>query len=190
MVALKIQAHQSLEAALEAGTEAVARAANCAADELAEQAAAAAQLPGAAVAAVQRHDHETLQVQQHLAAVALQVAKDAPSLYGPSPRLQRRAEAANRARERQEALEEALRLTEHCLDESTGKCTKCLKGPTATQPKLGFLRSPCEGMPHAIHATHTMRLTRGLWWCERCGGIGFRKFAKFSRPAAMPSTFN
>ncbi len=185
-VALKIKTHRTLEEAFSEGMDPVAWAANDAADKLAE--AAAAQLPAEAVAAVQRHDADALQVQHHLAAVALHVAKAAPSLYGPSSRLQRRPEAACRARERQEGLEEALRMTTHSIDSVTGRCTKCLRGPTATQPRLQFLQSPCEGLPHAIHTTHTMRLTRGLWWCERCGGIGFRKFVKLSKPCLAPST--
>jgi hypothetical protein len=119
--------------------------------------------------------------------VALHVAKAAPSLYGPSSRLQRRAEAATRARERQEELERALHLTAHSLDLDTGRCTRCLRGPTAAQPRLAFYRSPCEGRPHAMHESHTLRLTRGLWWCERCGGTGFRKFVKLSRPCEAPS---
>jgi hypothetical protein len=125
-------------------------------------------------------------VQLHLAAVALHVAKAAPSLYGPSSRLQRRAEAAHRARDRQEELAEAQRLTTHSVD-PTGRCTKCLCGPTATLPRLLFLRSPCAGRPAELHSSHTIRLTRGLWWCERCGGSGSRKFVKLSRPCEAPS---
>ncbi len=186
-VALKIQAHRTQEEASADGVDLVAWAANNAADQLAERAAAAAQLPGEAVEAVQRHDAEARQVQQHLATVALHVAKAAPALYGPSSRLQRRAEAALRVRERQAELEDARRTTDHLIDEATGKCTKCLRGPTVALPKLGFLRSRCAGRPHAIDSTHTVRRTRGLWWCERCGGSGFRKFVKLASPCKAPS---
>jgi ribonuclease HI len=186
VVARKIKAHQSREEALGAGVAESDWAANEAADQLAEQAAMAAQLPAEAVAEVQRLDAEALKVQQHLAAVALDVARRAPSLYGPSSRLQRRAEAAQRARERRETLEEARRLTTHSLDEA-GRCKNCLRGPTGAQPALAFLRELCTGRPHAIHATHAMNLTRGLWWCERCGGIGHRKFQKLSRECKRPS---
>ena len=185
--ALKIAAHRTLDRALQDGVDPVAWKANDHADKLAERAATEAQLPAEAVAAVQRLDEEARRVQLHLAAVALHVAKAAPSLYGPSSRLQRRAEAATRAKERQEELERALHLTAHCMDLDTGRCTRCLRGPTATRPRLAFYRSPCEGRPHAMHETHTLRLTRGLWWCERCGGTGFRKFVKLSRPCEAPS---
>jgi ribonuclease HI len=186
VVALKIKAHQSRESALAAGIRDTDWAANDAADKLAERAAAEAQLPGSAVAEVQRLDADTLKVQQHLAAVALDVAKKAPTLYGPSSRLQRRAEASARARDRREELEEARRLTTHSLDES-GRCRNCLRGPAGAQPTLAFLREACTGRPFAIHATHTMHLTRGLWWCERCGGIGHRKFQKLSRECKPPT---
>ena len=187
MVALKIKAHQSCEEAIAGGVSETDWKANDAADKLAERAATEAQLPATAVAEVQRLDADTMKVQQHLAAVALDVAKRAPSLYGPSSRLQRRAEAAARARERREILEEARRLTTHSLDEATGRCRNCLRGPTGSQPNLDFLRELCTGRPYAIHATHTMNLTRGLWWCERCGGIGHKKFQKLSRQCQPPS---
>ena len=122
--AIKITAHQNLHQALHEGVDQAAWTANDIADKLAEQAAAGAQLPPAAVAAVQRHDADARRVQLHLAAVALHVAKAAPTLYGPSSRLQRRAEAATRARERQEELERALHLTTHCVDLPSGRCTK------------------------------------------------------------------
>ncbi len=160
--ALKIAAHKTLDQALQEGVDPVAWEANDQADKLAERAAAEAQLPAEAVAAVQRLDEEARRVQLHLAAVALHVAKAAPSLYGPSSRLQRRAEAANRARGKQEELEAAQRLTEHSVDLTTGRCTKCLRGPTAALPKLLFLRSACEGRPHELHDSHAIRLTRGL----------------------------
>ncbi len=187
VVALKIKAHLTLEAALGSGTDAAAWAANRAADELADQ-AAAAQLPRTAVAAVQRHDAEALQVKQHLAAVALAAAKQAAALYGPSSRPQRRAEAAERAKARAAALTEATRLTAHRLDERSGRCLTCLRGPSAALPRLAFLASECLGRPHQIHPSHTLHLTRGLWWCERCGGSGSKRFKKLKGACEPPTT--
>ena len=161
-MAHKMKAHQKLEDALAAGVDERHWHANQLADRLAERAAMQAQLDGAAVAEVQSHDDEARRVQEHPAAVALQVAKDAPALYWPSSRLQRRADAAMRAREKWEALEEAARNTTHSLCEATGRCTKCLRGPTAAQPRMEFLRTPCTGRPHNIDDSHTMHLTRGL----------------------------
>jgi hypothetical protein len=98
--AIKVKAHQTQAAAEANGVTDLEWSANQAADALAEQAALAAQLPAAAIAAVQHHDAEALAVQSHLLAVAREVARAAPRLYGPSSRYQRREDAAQRARAR------------------------------------------------------------------------------------------
>ena len=147
----------------------------------------AAQLPAAAVAEVQRLDEECGHVQQHLLAVGMHVAKAAPQFYGPSSRFQRRADAAHRARERAAALDAAGRLTQHAPHERTGRCTRCFRAPSAELPRLAFLQTACTGRPYQIHESHTVRCTRGLWWCEKCGGLGHLRFVKLGRACTDPS---
>ena len=133
-----------------------------------------------------RHDDETLQVQQHLLAVATIVAKAAPQLYGPSSRLQRRPDAAHRARERAAVLDEAGRLTQHVVNERTGRCLRCLRAPSAELPRLAFLQTACTGQPYQIHESHVVRHTRGLRWCEKRGGLGHQRFVKLGRACMDP----
>eukprot|EP00959_Pyramimonas_sp_CCMP1952_P043277 905682-Pyramimonas_sp.AAC.2 len=63
------------------------------ADELADEAARQAQLPPQDIAAVSYIDAEAAKVHEHLLAVATEVTKQAPSLYGASSRQDRAQEA-------------------------------------------------------------------------------------------------
>ena len=52
---------------------------------------------------------------------------------------------------------------------------------------MAFLKTACTGQPYQIHESHTIRLTRGLWWCEKCGGIGHQRFVKLGKVCKDPS---
>ena len=79
----KVRAHQSREDAAAAGMDPLHWEANHKADELAESAGRRAQLPTEAVQAVLAQDKEAAEVQEHLGAVALQVAKrGGPAVWG------------------------------------------------------------------------------------------------------------
>jgi hypothetical protein len=183
----KIKSHTDRATAIQAGVDPLHWLANSVADELAEEGARRAQLPADNLAEALRLDKEATEVQQHLCAVALEVARRAPQLYGPSTRNSRLADAAARARQRRQALEEAEHLTEHRLCPLSGRCLTCLCGPTKETPKLDFLRTACPRRPAAIHGTHTLRETRGLWWCSVCGGTGVRHFKKLAQECKPPT---
>ncbi len=183
----KIKSHTERGDAIQAGMDPLHWQANALADELAEAGARRAQLPAANVEEVLRLDREVAEVQAHLCAVALEVAKQAPQLYGPNTRSTRLAEAGERARQRREALLEAERFTTHRLCPLSGRCLTCLLGPTRDLPKLGFLRSKCPRRPGAIHGSHELRETRGLWWCAVCGGTGVRHFKKLGQECQPPT---
>ncbi len=184
----KVRAHQTREDAEAAGVDPLHWEANQKADELAESAARRAQLPEEAVRAVLLQDKEATDVQEHLVAVALQVATQAPQLYGANTRQLRQAEAADRAKKRKQELQEAARTTTHSLNPKTGKCLNCFAGPTRETPRLAFLMSLCPSVPTLIHHSHKLRRCRGLWWCEVCGGIGSKTFKpKLSKESKPPS---
>ncbi len=174
-------------AAREAGVDLLHWRANPRADELAEEAAREAQLPPESIQEVLRLDKEAREVEEHLVSVALEVARCAPQLYGASTRGQRLAEASERARQRRAALQEAEWLTTHRLCPKSGRCLACLRGPTRETPKLEFLRSVCTRRPWAIHNSHDLRQTRGLWWCAVCGGTGSRHFPKLAAECRAPT---
>jgi hypothetical protein len=184
----KVKAHQSREAAAEAGANLLYWEANQKADELAEAAAGRAQLPTEAFQAVQALDKEAAEVQEHLTAVALEMAKQAPRLYGANTRHLRQAEAAERGKQRRAELQEAARTTMHNINPKTGRCMNCFAGPTRETPRLAFLKSWCPNIPAQIHHSHKLRRCRGLWWCEVCGGSGSRTLKpKLSRACQAPS---
>ncbi len=185
--ARKIKAHLDKAAARAGGLAPLHWAANRRADELAEEAAADAQLPAEAVEAVQEVDREAAAVHEHPTAVARHVAANAPLLYGANTKPQRAAEGRERVRQRREAEAEAERLIEHLLDLHTGRCKSCFKGPSRELPRLAFLRSPCARAPAQLHPSHRLRCTRGLWWCEACGGTGSRHFRKLARLCEPPT---
>jgi hypothetical protein len=184
---IKVKAHVDEESALREGLDPLHWRANALADEHAEAGARRAQLPAASVAEVLRLDKEATEVQAHLSAVALEVARRAPQLYGPSTKSQRTAEAGERARQRRDSQREAERLTEHRLCPLSGRCLNCLLSPTRDLPRLEFLRTPCLKRPGAIHGSHDLRETRGLWWCAVCGGTGVRHFKKLSQQCQPPT---
>ena len=183
----KVKSHLDEAAARAAGVDRLHWLANSRADELAEEAAREAQLAPETVQEVHRLDKEAREVQEHLVSVALEVARNAPQLYGASTRGQRLAEASERARQRKTALLEAERLTEHRLCPKSGRCLACLRGPTRETPKLEFLRSACTRRPWAIHASHDLQQTRGLWWCATCGGTGSSHFRKLAEECGAPT---
>ncbi len=123
---IKIKSHLDRAEALQRGVPELHWVANSRADAHAEEAAAEAQLPPAAVAEVQRVDMKALHVQQHLTVVAFSVAKEATALYGPSSHLQRAAAARERALERKGRLEVALSTTAHLWSQEQGRCLTCL----------------------------------------------------------------
>jgi ribonuclease HI len=127
--ATKIKAHTSESAVVRAGGTALAWKANALADELAEEAAREAQLDPDLIAEVRRLDAETAEIQSHLLAIRLEVAKHAPQLYGPSSSYQRKQEARARARAKRAATEEAARVSRHRLCSRTNKCLDCFLGP-------------------------------------------------------------
>ena len=102
ITAVKVKSHLTEEEATAAGVELQHWAANQEADALAEEAARRAQLDPEAVVAVRAEDAKARRVQEHLLAVGLAVARDAPRLYGPSNRLARarRTPESAHARER------------------------------------------------------------------------------------------
>ena len=77
---VKIKSHLEEDAARATGTDMVQWFANQEADKLADEAALAAQLSPEEVAAVQAADRKSHQVQEHLLAVSVAVAKDAGRL--------------------------------------------------------------------------------------------------------------
>jgi hypothetical protein len=176
VTAIKIKSHLDEPAALRAGVEHLHWEANRLADELADAAALEAQLPPEAVMAVQMADQKAFLVQEHLLAVAAAVAQDAARLYGPSTRLERAREARARAQTRKEELEALLSTTAHRWCEATNRCLNCLVGPSRVEPLREFLASPCSGRPRAIHESHALQRHRGLWFCDRCGASGSRRF--------------
>ncbi len=162
--------------------------ANQKADELAESAARRAQLPAEAVQAVLLQGKEA-EVQEHLVAVALQVATQAPQLYGANTRQLRQAEAAERGRRGRAELAEAANTTMHSINPKTGRCVNCFAGLSRSMPRLAFLRSVCPNVPTLIHHSHKLRRCRGLWWCEVCGGTGSKTFKpRLSKKCQAPST--
>ena len=126
---------------------------------------------------MQAADAKARQVQEHLLAVAFSVAKEAPTLYGPSNRLERARDARERARARRERMDSLLQRTTHQWCSATGKCLVCLKAPSRAEPKAVLLAAPCKGRPHQIHPTHRLRRHRGLWFCDFCGATGSRRFS-------------
>ena len=187
IVVLDIKCHQDEATAVASGLEALHWRANALADELAEEGARVAQLPAASIEEVRRLDKEAQEVQEHLAAVALEVAKRAPLLYGANTKPLRQQEASARAQQRRRELEEAARLTTHRLCPRSGRCLACLAAPTQEVPKLDFLRALCPCVPQRIHPTHKLRKTRGLWWCAECGGTGSTHFPKLGKECKRPS---
>ncbi len=176
IIATKIKSHQSAQEAEEAGAPAQHWLANQRADQLAEQAAKEAQIPEDHLAAIHSVDKLAREVQEHLAAVALAVAQDARSLYGPSSKHQRAADARLRAAARAERMESILARTAHVWCQRRGRCLACFKAPTRATPKEVFLQTSCSGRPSGIHSSHRLRRHRGLWYCSVCGSSGARRF--------------
>jgi hypothetical protein len=185
--ARKVKAHLDEAAARAAGLAPLLWEANRRADELAEAAAADAQLPADAVEAVHEVDQEAAAVHEHLTAVARHVAAQAPLLYGANTKSLREAEARERAQQKKDELAEAERTTEHRLCPRTGRCLTCFAGPSREVPRLSFLRSACSRVPIQVHTSHHLRRTRGLWWCAVCGGTGSMHFRKLAAPCAAPT---
>ncbi len=187
IIPIKIKSHTSRAEAAAAGHGDLEWEGNACADQLADNAAAEAQLPAASVEEVYRIDTLAANVQEHLVAVALEVARRAPALYGPSSRFERRAEAAARAAARRDEAEDALRLTRHRWCSKSLRCLDCFKSPEAGQSRTAFFRTECPKRPHQVHATHTLARHRGLWWCERCGANGHQTFSSLAKRCHAPT---
>ena len=175
--AVKVKSHLDAATAEAAGVPELHWRGNTLADELAERAALAAQLPPADLEAVRWADQRAQAVQEHLLAVAMAVAREAGRLYGPSSRLERAREARQRTQERKERLEAATARTAHRWCPSSGRCLVCFLGPTRTLSRTNFLLTACAGQPHQIHDSHALERHRGLWFCGRCGATGVRRFS-------------
>ncbi len=175
--AIKVKSHLDAAAAEAAGVPWLHWRGNLLADEQAERAALAAQLPPADLEAVRWADQRAQAVQEHLLAVSMAVAQDAGRLYGPSSRLERAREARQNAQARKERLEAATAGTSHQWCPTSGRCLVCFLGPTRDTPKAAFLLTPCGGQPHQIHGSHDLQRHRGLWFCGHCGATGVRRFS-------------
>ena len=186
VTAHKIKAHLTRESSELNGVPGLAWAANSRADELAEEAARLAQVSPAAAAELQELDTEAGHVLDHLTAVAGQVARDAPTLYGPSSRFARRAEAKARGQRRREATQRAQELTQHRWCERFSRCLDCFRKPQKGESRTSFLSSACSKTPHQIHHSHKLAKDRGLWWCTTCGASGSKLFPASGGPAATP----
>jgi ribonuclease HI len=190
VTAVKITSHLSAQEAEAAGTSTQHWFANQQADQLAEQAAQEAQIPEDHLAAIHSVDTLAREVQEHLSAVALAVAQDNRSLYGPSSKHQRAADARNRAAARAEKLEAILAQTAHVWCKRSNRCLACFKAPTRAVPKEVFLQTACTGRPSGIHSSHRLRRHRGLWFCSVCGSSGAKRFTSrgLGGPCHPPSS--
>ncbi len=175
--AIKIRSHQTEAEARANGVDHLHWLANARADELAEDAALRAQLPPSDVEAVHYHDGRTREVQEHLRAVAMAVAKEAANLYGPSTRLERAADARARGAEKKERLEALTFLTTHRWCETTGRCLTCLRAPSREAPKADFLATECARQPYQIHLSHVLAQRRGPRYCTACAATGSTRFS-------------
>ena len=129
-------------------------------------------------------DELTWEVQKHLVAVAMEIAKRAPGLYGPSPRAARAAEAKVRGHERASKLEQAKSATAHSIvyDGKGMKCSLCHLRPSANCKQAEWLMTPCARIPAGIDPSHQLQFCQGVFWCQVCGATGTRgKFIKLGQ---------
>jgi hypothetical protein len=189
--AIKVKSHLDEPSAADAGVPWLHWRANALADQLADRAALAAQLPSEALEAVRQVDSKARAVQEHLLAVSMAVAKEAGRLYGPSARLERAREARLRGEERRAQLEATLARTAHRWCPTSGRCLACLRAPSRAVPKAAFLETACAGVPHQIHSSHALERHRGLWFCGHCGATGVSRFSAhrgLGAPCHPPTT--